>query len=315
MTTYSQAHTTDATGAADQDPRQIGGLLPALVTPFEENGRIDEAKLRAHVDCTVDAGADGLVVCGGTGEFFALTSEERRNLIELTCDQMAGRVPVIAQTGGMSVQAAIERSRHAEQAGASCLMVALPYYEPVSEEQAFEYFGAVADAVELPVMLYNYPTGTGFHMTADFVARMAGAYEAIRYLKDSSANPVLLGQLIAQRDTVGTLCGEDVLVAPALLLGAQGLITGSLNFMMPVHAAMKVAASSGDDATVVRLWREILPLLTFLATHPYTSAIKHACRIFGREMGPVRAPQPALTTHGAAALEQIIKRLDPSYFR
>jgi 4-hydroxy-tetrahydrodipicolinate synthase len=315
MTTYSQTPTAPASVTAEGEVlRQIGGLLPALVTPFGAGGTIDETKLRTHIDRTIEAGADGLVVCGGTGEFFALASDERRRLIELACAQAADRVPVIAQTGAMSNQAAIERSQQAEAAGASCLMIALPYYEPVSAEQAFEYFATIAEAVELPIMLYNYPAGTGFRMSADFIVRMAGAHDSIQYVKDSSADPVLLGQLMAHNDTIGTLCGEDVLVAPALLLGAQGLITGSLNFMMPVHVAMKTAAAAGDDATVVRLWREILPLLTFLATHAYTDAVKRACGLLGHEMGGVRAPQPSLSVVDATQLEQLIKQLDPSYF-
>lgn len=139
MTTYTHTTGTDSAGTADHNARQIGGLLPALVTPFDDDGRIDETRLRAHIERTVEAGADGLVVCGGTGEFFALTSEERSRLVELACEQTAGRVPVIAQTGGMSIRAAVERSQHAQAAGASCLMVALPYYEPLTEEQAHAY--------------------------------------------------------------------------------------------------------------------------------------------------------------------------------
>lgn len=295
---------------------EIQGALSAIVTPFTaDGGAVDEQPLRDLVDRTIDAGGDGIVACGGTGEFIALSAEERRRVIEIVCDQASGRVAVVAQTGGLSTREAIAHSRHAEQAGADALMVAPPFYEPLNDDQAYRYFGAIAGAVELPIMLYNYPHGTGLSLSAGFIRRMATEFDGIRYVKDSSADLVLLAELVTNhREAVGTFCGEDVLVGPALLAGARGLVTGSVNFMMPVHVRLVQAAAAADSETVVRIWQDTLPLITFLATHPYTSAVKTGCELIGHPVGPVREPLPALTADARAQLESHIKRLDPAYF-
>lgn len=294
----------------------IQGAVSAIVTPFTADGsEVAERALRDLVDRTIAAGGDGIVACGGTGEFIALSSEERRRVVEIVCDQAAGRTAVIAQTGGLSTREALEHSRHAEQVGATGLMVAPPFYEPLNEEQAEAYFGAVAEAVELPVMVYNYPHGTGLSLSASFLERLANGYERIRFVKDSSADMVLLADLVTNhRDTIGTFCGEDLLVGPALLLGARGLVTGSVNFMMPVHVRMAAAAAAGDVETAAGLWLELVPLITCLATSPYTSAVKTACALLGHDVGPVRAPLPSLTADRRDELEAHIKRLDPTYF-
>jgi 4-hydroxy-tetrahydrodipicolinate synthase len=311
-------HDTATGDLVEQQSRlpAIRGVLSAILTPFTSDGRkVAESPLRALVDRTLDAGADGLVVCGGTGEFFALSPDERRRIVEIVCAEVDGRVPVIAQTGAMATTEAIEHSRHAEQVGASALMLAPPYYEPLGEDQARNYFAAVATSVELPVVLYNYPHGTRFAMTAEFITKIAADFDSIRYVKDSSADVVLLSELVTKHaDVVGTFCGEDVLVGPALLLGAHGTITGSVNFMMPVHVQMMRAAAANDVETVVQLWRETLPLVTFLATHPYTDAVKAACRLLGHDLGPVRAPLPTLSRDDLRALEIHIRQLDWTYF-
>ena len=145
----------------------LSGVLTALVTPFTDDGAIDEAVLRQVVDRNIDGGVHGVVACGSTGEFSALSGAERRFVVETVIDQSAGRVPVVAQTGAQSTAEAIELSQHAEKAGASVLMVVAPYYEPLSIEETKLYLRTVADSVSIPVMLYNLPVATGVNMTPD----------------------------------------------------------------------------------------------------------------------------------------------------
>jgi 4-hydroxy-tetrahydrodipicolinate synthase len=294
----------------------INGAFSAIVTPFTPDGAaVAEAPLRELVDRTIAAGVDGIIPCGGTGEFIALSAEERRQVVSVVVDQAAGRVPVFAQTGGLSTLEALRHTEHAAQVGADGVMVAPPFYEALSRAQAHEYFGEVAASTELPVMLYNYPNGTGLHMDTDLVVELAQAHDNIRYLKDSSGDAFLLSALVTEHaDSIGTFCGEDVLVGTALTIGALGLVTGSFNFMMPVHAQMVRAARAGDDATVLRLWRETLPLVVCLASNPYTSAVKTACELLGHDVGPVRAPLPTIAAEGRKALDAHISALDPAYF-
>lgn len=295
---------------------QLSGLYSAIVTPFTHDGaEIVERALRDLVDRTIAAGADGIIACGGTGEFTALSAQERRRVVEIVVDQTAKRIPVVAQTGGLSTREAIGHTDHAGQIGADAVMVAPPFYDPLSADQAIEYFGAVAESTQLPIMIYNYPGGTGLEMDADLITTLAGRFDNIRYIKDSSTDPFLLSVLATDlRDTIGTFCGEDVLAGAALTLGVDGLVTGSFNFMTPVHARMRDAARAGDTETLSRLWKETLPLVVALAGNPYTSAVKTACEILGHDLGPVRAPLPTISAEGRKLLERRIGELDPAYF-
>jgi 4-hydroxy-tetrahydrodipicolinate synthase len=295
---------------------ELSGLYSAIVTPFTADGaQIVERSLRDLVDRTITAGGDGIVACGGTGEFTALSEAERRRVVETVVDQAAQRVPVVAQTGGLSTLEAIRHTEHAAEVGADAVMVAPPFYDPLSPMQALDYFGAVAASTTLPVMVYNYPHGTGLAMDPALIRALVEQSSNIRYIKDSSADPYLLSVLATElKDTIGTFCGEDVLVGAALTLSVDGLITGSFNFMTPVHAQMRAAARADDYATLSRLWQETLPLVVTLASNPYTSAVKTACEILGHDVGPVRAPLPTIGAEGRKTLEERIAALDPSYF-
>ena len=190
---------------------QLSGVLTALATPFAADGSIDEALLRRVVDRSIEGGVDGVVACGSTGEFAAMSGAERRFVVETVIDQTASRVPVVAQTGAMSTAEAVELSRHAEAAGASVLMVVAPYYEPLSLEETLDYLRAVADSVDIPIMLYNLPGATGVNLTPDTVGQLAREVDNIRYIKDTSADMAQAGQLIHNHgDVISTFVGWDL---------------------------------------------------------------------------------------------------------
>src|SRR4051812_39439452 len=146
---------------------QFHGVLPALITPFTEDGdTINTEALNANVDRLIDAGVAGLVPGGSTGEFTTLTSAERRQLIEATVTAAAGRVPVVAGTGALSTRETIELSVHAEQAGAAAVMIVAPFYDPLGWRELLAHYSAVAEAIAIPIMYYNLPSATGIKLTA-----------------------------------------------------------------------------------------------------------------------------------------------------
>jgi 4-hydroxy-tetrahydrodipicolinate synthase len=215
-------------------PAQLSGVLSALVTPFTADGGVDESALRRVVDHNIDGGVDGVVACGSTGEFAALTNAERRHVVETVIDQAAGRVPVIAQTGAVSTAEAIELSRHAAGAGASALMVVTPYYEPLTLDEALHYLRRVAGAVDLPIMLYNVPGPTGLNLSPTTVGELAREVENIQYIKDTSADMVQAGRLIhSYGDVIATFVGWDSLLLSALAEGAAGVMAGTASLQWP----------------------------------------------------------------------------------
>jgi 4-hydroxy-tetrahydrodipicolinate synthase len=294
----------------------LQGAIAAIVTPFTPDGsEINEAELRAHIDRQIAAGVDGILACGGTGEFTALSEAERRRVVEITIDQAARRVPVVANTSGLSTGEAIRHTRHAADVGADAVMVATPFYDVPDAQHTREYYGAVAGATSLPVMLYHFPPGTHLRMSPEQMVALADEFPTIRYVKDSSQEPFILSKLMTEyRDRIGLFVGEEVLIPTALLLGAAGLVSGAFNFLTPAYAAMVKAARAGDDARVVALWRELQPFTVCVASLPYVGAVKATCEILGHQVGPVRSPTAGVTPEQRRAIELQVRALPSDYF-
>src|SRR5919198_2832108 len=168
------------------------GVLPALITPFTEDGSaIDTQALAANVERLIGAGVGGLVPGGSTGEFTTLTHAERRRLTEVTVASAAGRVPVVAGTGALSTRETVELSVHAEQAGAAAVMIVPPFYDALSWRELLAHYTAVADAIEIPIMYYNLPSASGVKLTAAQLAELP-----VTCLKDTGGDAVAATELI-----------------------------------------------------------------------------------------------------------------------
>jgi 4-hydroxy-tetrahydrodipicolinate synthase len=290
----------------------FNGVLSAIVTPFTRDGsEIDVPALRGHVERQIADGVDGFVPCGGTGEFSLLSDDERRLVTETVCEQTAGRADVLAHTGAMTTRTAIALSHHAESCGATGIMLATPYYDPLTLEQAFAYYADVAEATSLPICAYNYPPATGLDLSTEFLVRLATEIDQVQYVKDSSADLAQLTALaVDHADTIRVLCGEETLLLEAFLLSAHGIVMGAPNFLAPALARAAQAASVDDVAGLVNLWRQLMPLFRFLGSKPYVSAVKAACEILGHPAGPVRAPLLSLSDTDRSALAALLQRLE-----
>src|SRR5919199_4016648 len=173
-------------------PEPFHGVLPALITPFTDDGEaIDTAALAAIVERLVAGGVAGLVPGGSTGEFTTLTSAERRQLVEVTVEAAAGRVPVVAGTGALSTRETVALSVHAEQAGAAAVMIVPPFYDALSWRELLAHYSAVADAIDIPIMYYNLPSATGVRLTAEQLRELP-----VACLKDTGGGGVAAAQPI-----------------------------------------------------------------------------------------------------------------------
>ena len=289
---------------------QLSGVLTALATPFAPDGTIDEATLRRLVDRSIDGGVDGVVACGSTGEFAAMSGAERRFVVETVIDQTANRVPVVAQTGAMSTAEAVELSRHAEASGASVLMVVAPYYEPLSLEETLEYLRTVAGAVDIPIMLYNLPGATGVNLAPETVGKLARDVDNICYIKDTSADMAQAGQLIHNHgDVISTFVGWDSLLLAALTEGAAGVMAGTAN-VMPAHlVSIHRALAAGDLGRARREWAQIYPLMDAIMSASFIPAVKTALAAVGFPVGGPRKPLRELDVETAATISSLAAAL------
>ena len=289
---------------------QLSGVLTALATPFASDGQIDEHTLRRLVDRSIDGGVDGVVACGSTGEFAAMSGAERRLVVETVIDQTAGRVSVVAQTGAVSTSEAVELSRHAQAAGASVLMVVAPYYEPLTLAETLQYLRTVADAVDIPIMLYNLPGATGVNLDPDTVGQLAREVDNIRYIKDTSADMAQAGQLIHRYgDVISTFVGWDSLLLAALTEGAAGVMAGTAN-VMPAHlVSIHRALRAGDLERARREWTRIYPLMDAIMSAPFIPAVKTALTAVGFPVGSPRPPLLDLDPDTAATISALATAL------
>jgi 4-hydroxy-tetrahydrodipicolinate synthase len=292
---------------------QLHGVLSALLTPFDADGRLDEPTLRRVVDRNIDGGVHGVVACGSTGEFTTLSGDERRHVVETVIDQTAGRVPVVAQTGAQSTAEAIALSRHAEQAGAAVLMVVAPYYEPLSIEETKRYLRTVAESVSIPVMLYNLPVATGVDMTPAMVGELARDVENIQYVKNTSPDLAQAGQLIHNyADVVSTFVGWDSLLLAALVEGAAGVMAGTANVVAAQLVSVHAAISSGDLARARAEWEQVYPLIDAIMAAPFSPAVKAALGATGFAIGNPRLPILPLDGEVAATISRLASTLHPA---
>jgi len=287
---------------------QLRGVLTALATPFTADGSLDVARLRAVVDRSIDGGVHGVVACGSTGEFTALTLDERRLVVETVVDQAAGRVPVIAQTGATSTAEAIRLSRHAQSAGADVIMPVAPYYEALSVEETLTYLRAVAGSVDIPVMLYNLPMATGVDLHPDTVGALAREVENIRYIKNTTIDMAQSAQLIHNHgDVVKTFVGWDSLLLAALAEGAAGVMAGTANVVPSELVAVYDAVSAGDLEGARKTWAQIYPLIEAIMAQPFIAAVKAGMAAVGFPVGAPRPPVAALDPAAAARIAQLAK--------
>ncbi|CDX33198.1 putative dihydrodipicolinate synthase/ N-acetylneuraminate lyase [Mesorhizobium sp. SOD10] len=284
------------------------GVIAAMVTPFTKNDTVDEAALRALVDRLISEGVHGLLPSGGTGEFTALSDDERRQVIRIVTEQAAGRVPVVAHTGAASTNAARSLTEFAAEAGATSALLAVPFYETVNEQEAIRYYKEVGASTKLPLIAYNHPPATGFTMTPDFLLELVAEVPTVKAVKDSSSDIRHMHALTARhQDRIAFLTGVDMLFGPALACGAKGAIMGSTNILTPLFVRMWNAAKEGNAAELNKLWQKTLPVATFIETYPYTASVKAGCEILGHPVGTVRSPFAPLEADACKLLEKMLK--------
>lgn len=290
--------------------KDLRGVLTALSTPFDQDGAIDVDTLRRIVDRSIDAGVDGVVAAGSTGEVGALSSEERLLLIDTVIEHTNGRVPVIAQTGATSTAEAIRLSQAAEKSGADVLMLITPYYEPLSLEETVTYIKDVAGAVDLPVMLYNIPAVTGVNLDPATVRSLAEDVENIRYIKDSSANWEQALQLIHHHsDVIGTFIGWDAYIYSALVEGAAGVMAGTANVVPNEIVAVSRRIAECDLTGARELWNSVYPVIDALLSVPFIPSVKAGLSLQGLPAGSPRRPTADLNAEDLARVQHALSAL------
>jgi 4-hydroxy-tetrahydrodipicolinate synthase len=286
----------------------ISGAFSAIITPFRD-GAVDESALRELIEWQIQNGVDGLVPCGSTGESATLSHAEHEQVIKLTVEQVRRRVPVFAGTGSNSTAEAIRLTAFAREVGADGALMISPYYNKPTQEGIYKHFKAVANSVDLPIIVYNIPSRTGSNILPETFARMCdiknvlGVKEASGSIEQVSDIRALCG------DRLAIMAGDDGFTLPVMALGGSGVVSVITNVMPREMHEMCAAASSGDFARAREIHFRLLPLMRalFIETNPIP--VKMACSMLGKCSPEMRMPLLQLSGGATERLRSVMKEL------
>ena len=282
------------------------GVLTALITPFRD-GKLDERALAEFVNWQIEAGVDGLVPCGSSGESATMSHAEHRRVVEIVVATAAGRVPVVAGTGSNSTSEAIELTRHAKEAGADGALLISPYYNKPTQAGIVAHYEAVANETQFPLMIYNIEGRTASNLLPETIARLA-AHPHIVGVKEASGSLDQVAHIIAScPDDFSVLSGDDALVLPLLSLGGRGVICTTSNVVPRRMTELVRAFQSGDIAGAQKIHYELLPLFDTLFCETNPIPVKAAVAMMGKIDGEIRLPLTPLSDTHRERLQWVMK--------
>ncbi|MDX8046993.1 4-hydroxy-tetrahydrodipicolinate synthase [Gracilibacillus sp. S3-1-1] len=284
-----------------------GKLLTAMVTPFDEHNQMDLNKTTELVEHLIANGSDGLVVAGTTGESPTLTHEEKITLFKHVVKVVDGRVAVIAGTGSNNTQASIELTKEAEQIGVDGALIVSPYYNKPNQEGLYQHHAAIANATNLPIMLYNIPSRAVVRLNVETVVSLS-QIDNIVALKDSTGDLDAISSIIDQvAEDFSVYSGDDSLTLPIQAVGGSGIVSVSSHIIGKEMKEMMVLFEQGNVKEASKLHRKLLPTMRSLFMAPSPAPVKSALNNKGIAVGSVRLPLVPLSQ---IEEEQLFKVID-----
>lgn len=284
----------------------IKGIIAAMVTPMDRQGQISVSSLRRLTNYLIDGGVHGLCPVGSSGEAYALTSEERRIVIETVVDETRGRVPIYAGTGAITTRETITLTKMAESAGVQAVLVLTPHFVSPTEQELLEHYTTVAKSTSLPVLLYNNPEKTGCRMSPSLVEKLSRV-DNIVGIKDSSGDMTLTAEFIRRTSSdFAVLAGRDTLIYGTLCYGGRGSIASTATVAPRLVTEIYNAFVAGDFKRSLEAQFRLTPLRIAFNLGTFPVVAKEALNMLGVDVGPPRAPISQLSEEKRRELRQVL---------
>ncbi|MDO9536373.1 MAG: 4-hydroxy-tetrahydrodipicolinate synthase [Bacillota bacterium] len=286
----------------------FGCLITAMATPFDQSFRVDYDKVAELAELLLEKGSDSLVVTGTTGESPTLSDEEKFNIYKTVVNTVKGRAIVIAGTGGNSTQKSVEMSRKAEEIGVDGLMLVTPYYNKPPQEGLYHHFKNIADAVSLPIMLYNVPGRTVINLSVETTLKLA-VIDNIVSIKEASGNLEQITYICeAAPDGFDVYSGDDSMTLPILSIGGKGVVSVASHLVGPEIKKMITSFLDGDITESRSIHQKLMPLFKalFMTTSPIP--LKAALQMTGMEVGSPRLPLMPLPENMKIELKNVLQK-------
>jgi len=267
------------------------GIIPAMLTPFTKSGDLDLDGLKKNVDFLIENGVSQIMCLGSTGEAATLSREESVKVTEATVKASNGRVPVMAGTGATSTREVIERSREAKSAGADSVMIVTPFYEIPNQEGLYQHYASIAEAIDIPICLYNIPPHTQVEIAPETLERLA-EIDNIVALKDSSGNLSYFAEVMRRvGDKMSILNGGDDITLPCFALGCHGAILALANIAPRMLVDLFQAVQQEEKEKALDIFFKLLPISRAISVpQNFPAPVKEAVNMLGRAAGPARSP-------------------------
>lgn len=285
------------------------GAFTAQITPFDDDGNLDEDGFRQNIESQIEGGIDGLVPVGTTGECATLTHEEHKRVIEIAVDTVGGEVPVIAGTGSNSTHEALELTRHAAETDADAVLLVAPYYNKPTQRGLYEHYKTLAEEVEIPQIIYNIPSRTGRNIEAETLTKLS-KLENVAGVKEASGDLKQVMEIVQNTgDDFDILSGDDNLTLPILSLGGVGAVSVASNLLPGRVSNLVNSYLKGDAQKAQDIHYELLPLFKalFLETNP--GPVKAAMDILGNPAGKPRSPLVEANEETKDTLREVLSDL------
>lgn len=285
------------------------GIIPAVITPLTNEGRLNEKALRKLINYLIGGGVHGLFVVGTTGEFYGLTPEEKREIFRITVDETKGKVPVYAGTNGITTRETVMLTQLAEECSVNAVSVLTPMFVAPSQDQLIRHYQTVAANTSLPVVLYNNPPKTSVSLTPATVAKLA-VVENIVGIKDSSGDMTMTAEYIRltqERDDFSVLMGRDTLIYGALCYGASGSIASCANVAPALCVEIYEKFIAGDLKSSLKAQFTLAPLRIAFTLGTFPAVIKESLNLLGIEAGPCMEPAGPLTGDERTKLRKVLE--------
>lgn len=284
------------------------GAGVAIVTPFQANGEVNYEKFAELIEDQVKGGTDAIIVCGTTGESSTLSHEEHLAVIKYCVEKVAGRIPVVAGTGSNCTETAVYLSREAASYGVDALLQVTPYYNKATQKGLYQHFKAVADAVDVPVILYNVPSRTGCNIEPETVVKLCTEVENIVGVKEASGNISQVAKLMSlAKGKVDLYSGNDDQIVPLLSLGGKGVISVLSNVAPRQTHEICEKFFAGDVAGSCQEQLRAIDLVKALFCEVNPIPVKMALNLMGKEVGGLRAPLTEMEPEHAKVLKQAME--------
>lgn len=283
------------------------GLITAIATPFK-NGKVDEKKFSELIEFQIQNGAFGIVPCGTTGESATLSFQEHDRVIKIAVEDAGGRIKVIAGTGSNSTEEAVMLTKHAAEAGADASLQVSPYYNRPTQRGLYEHFKAVAEAVDIPLMLYNIASRTGVNIEPETIARLAHDCKNVNAVKEASGNLDQMSRIIQLcPQDFDLLSGDDALTLPVLSIGGKGIVSVVSNIVPADVAGLVSEFEKGNLKKAQAIHYKLLPLIKamFIETNPIP--VKTAMGLLKMCEPDLRLPMCAMSEENIAKLKKALK--------